>query len=59
VGRLVFLAIVAALVAVAIWWVVSKAAGRPFVGDTAGKVLVALIVAALGFWLFGGGALLD
>jgi hypothetical protein len=59
VGRLVFLAVVAALVAVAAWWLVSKLAGRPFVGDTTGKVLVALIVAALGFWLFGGGALLD
>jgi hypothetical protein len=57
--RLVFFALVAILVIAAIWFGVSKLSGRPFASDTTGKVLVALIIAALGFWLFGGGALLS
>ena len=56
--RLVFLVMVAALIVAAIWFVVSRMAGRPFASDTTGKVLVALIIAALAFWVFGGGALL-
>jgi hypothetical protein len=56
--RIVFFLLLGVLVVAAIWFFASKLAGRPFVGDTAGKVLVALIVAALAFWLFGGGALL-
>lgn len=57
-ARLLFLILVAALVVLAVWYVVSKLRGRPVVSDTLGKVLVALIIAALAFWLFGGGALL-
>ena len=57
--RLVFFGLVAALAIAAIWFVVSKLSGRPFASDATGKVLVALIIAALAFWLFGGGALLS
>ncbi|MDN2583414.1 hypothetical protein [Aquibium sp. ELW1220] len=57
--RLVFFALLAALAVAAIWSVVSKLSGRPFASDATGKVLVALIIAALAFWLFGGGALLS
>ncbi len=57
--RLVFFVLAAALVIAAIWFVVSKLAGRPFASDMTGKVLVALIIAAVAFWLFGGGALLE
>lgn len=57
--RLVFFAMVAVLAVAAIWYGVSRFSGRPFASDTTGKLLVALIVAALGFWLFGGGALLE
>ena len=57
--RLVFFVLVAALAVAAIWFLVSRLSGRPFASDTTGKVLAALIVAALAFWLFGGGALLS
>ncbi len=57
-ARLVFFVLVAALAVAAVWYVISKLRGRPIVNDTAGKVLVAVIIAALAFWLFGGGALL-
>ncbi|WP_187971793.1 hypothetical protein [Aquibium microcysteis] len=57
--RFVFFVLAAALAVAAIWFVVSRLGGRPFASDTTGKVLVALIIAALAFWLFGGGALLS
>ncbi len=57
-ARLLFFVLVAALAVAAIAYLVTKFRGRPVVNDTVGKVLVALIVAALAFWLFGGGALL-
>jgi VIT1/CCC1 family predicted Fe2+/Mn2+ transporter len=57
--RLVFVLLVAALAVAAVGYVLSRLAGRPFASDTTGKVLVALIIAALAFWLFGGGAMLS
>ena len=57
--RLVFFALVAALAVAAIWFVVSRLSGRPFASDRTGKMLAALIIAAVAFWLFGGGALLS
>ena len=57
-ARLLFFVLVAALAVAAIAYLVTKLRGRPVVNDTVGKVLVVLIVAALAFWLFGGGALL-
>ncbi len=38
-------------------YLVSTVRGRPFIHDTAGKVLVALTIAGLAFWLFGIGFL--
>jgi hypothetical protein len=57
--RLVFFALVAILAVAAVWFAVSKVGGRPLAGEGTGKVLVALIIAAVAFWLFGGGALLE
>jgi hypothetical protein len=36
-------------------WAVGRIAGRPVVSDTAGKILVALVLAGLALMLFGGG----
>jgi len=55
----VFFALVAILAVAAVWFAVSKVRGRPLAGEGTGKVLVALIIAAVAFWLFGGGALLE
>ncbi|MFN3548520.1 MAG: hypothetical protein ACK4U0_13600 [Mesorhizobium sp.] len=57
--RLVFFVLAAALAVAALWFVLLRLAGRPFASDTTGKILAALIIAALAFWLFGGGALLE
>ena len=58
-ARLALFALAVALAVAVIWFVVSRLSGRPFASDATGKVLVALIIAALAFWLFGVGALLS
>ncbi|MVA98913.1 hypothetical protein GN330_16830 [Nitratireductor sp. CAU 1489] len=56
-ARLLVLVLLAAIAVGALWYLWTRIAGRPFVNDTAGKILVALTVAGLALWLFGGGAL--
>ncbi|QDZ02871.1 hypothetical protein FQ775_22260 [Nitratireductor mangrovi] len=56
-ARLIVLILLAAIVVGAVLYVWSRIAGRPLVNDTLGKVLVALTLAGLALWLFGGGAL--
>ena len=53
----VFIVLVLAAIAL-VWYLLSQLKGRSIVADTPGKILVALIIAGLAFWLFGGGALL-
>lgn len=55
---ILFLAIVLGLAWVS-WVLLSRLKGRTIFADTPGKIIVALILAGLAFWLFGGGALMD
>jgi hypothetical protein len=53
--RMLFLVALVLVAAGTLLYVVSKAAGRPLVNDTAGKILVALVIAGAALALFGGG----
>lgn len=55
--RLLFFLVLALLAAGAAWYVVSSVRGRPVVSDTVGRILLALTIAGLALWLFGGGGL--
>jgi hypothetical protein len=52
---MLFLVALVLVAAGTLLYVVSKAAGRPLVNDTAGKILVALVIAGAALALFGGG----
>jgi hypothetical protein len=56
--RLLFFFVLALLAAGAGWYLFARLSGRPFVSDLAGKILLALTIAGLAFWLFGGGLLM-
>jgi len=58
-ARLALFVLVGVLAAGSLWYLLSRISGRPFVGDAAGKILLALTIAAVAFWLFGGGALVE
>ena len=53
--RFLFLAALLAVAVGAIAWVAGRISGRPVVNDTAGKILVALVIAGFALVLFGGG----
>lgn len=53
--RLLFLAALVLVAGAAVAYVATRMAGRPFVSDTVGRILVALVVAGVALMLFGGG----
>ncbi|NMG40034.1 hypothetical protein GRZ55_12355 [Chelativorans sp. ZYF759] len=53
--RFLFLAALLAIAVAAVAYVATWMAGRPFVSDAVGRVLVALVIAGVALLLFGGG----
>lgn len=53
--RLLFLAALVLIAGTAIAYIATLMAGRPFVSDTVGRILVALVIAGVALMLLGGG----
>ena len=53
--RLLFLGALVLVAGAAVAYVATRMAGRPFVSDTVGSVLVALVIAGVALMLLGGG----
>lgn len=53
--RLLFLAALVLVAGAAVAYIATRMAGRPFVSDTVGRILVALVIAGVALMLLGGG----
>ncbi|MCG6115318.1 MAG: hypothetical protein MEQ84_08975 [Mesorhizobium sp.] len=53
--RLLFLGALVLVAGAAVAYVATRMAGRPFVSDAVGRVLVALVIAGVALMLLGGG----
>jgi len=53
--RFLFLAALVLVAGAAVAYVATRMAGRPLVGDTVGRILVALVIAGVALMLLGGG----